>query len=100
MSTKCQLCGVVGLTENEIQAAAEIIGQGNDSCCLECAEEYSKVCGKKIQVDLSGVGNCWKNVPSSDIPCQIHQEIECCIVDEKMNSCSGIKLSNGLSYRW
>lgn len=37
MSSKCQSCGVVGLTEHDVHLAEEILGEGWETMCLECA---------------------------------------------------------------
>ena len=37
MSSKCQSCGVVGLTENDVHLSEEILGEGWETMCIECA---------------------------------------------------------------
>jgi hypothetical protein len=60
----------------------------------------TKVCGKQIQHDNSGVGHNWKNIDASDIPANIREEIEGEIIDGKMSKCEKFVGSNGLNYRW
>lgn len=42
MSSKCQSCGVVGLTVNDVDVAREIVGEGWETMCVECAKAYAK----------------------------------------------------------
>jgi len=56
------------------------------------------VCGKRVQVDLSGIGHCWKD--DDTIPPDVRIEIECEIIDGKQETCEDYLASNGLHYRW
>jgi hypothetical protein len=59
------------------------------------------VCGCQIQQDLSGgQGHCWRDVPATDIPANIREEIECEIYDGGVQETDGYRASNGLWYRW
>ncbi len=58
------------------------------------------VLGNQIQVDLSGVGHCWRNIDREDIPAAIVEEIECEILDGGKEECGCFTASNGLHYRW
>lgn len=58
------------------------------------------VCGSRVQVDRSGVGHCWVDVPASDIPANIREEIEGEMLDGRQDECDDFLASNGLHYRW
>lgn len=42
MSSKCQSCGVVGLSANDVDLAREIVGDGWETMCVPCAESLAK----------------------------------------------------------
>lgn len=78
---------------------------GNWSICGDDAyamadEADTKVCGKTIQIDLSGVGHCWRAIARDDIPSSVIEDIEAEIIDGKRDSCADFVASNGLHYRW
>ena len=58
------------------------------------------VCGRRVQVDRSGVGHCWEAVAAADIPGDVRLEIECEIIDGGKDECDDYVASNGLHYRW
>lgn len=59
----------------------------------------TKIVGKQIQHDNSGVGHNWRNISAKDIPASIIEEIEGEIIDGKQAR-GEIVASNGMSYRW
>lgn len=42
MSRRCQSCGVVGLSENDVHLAQEILGEGWETMCIECARSIQR----------------------------------------------------------
>lgn len=63
-------------------------------------QDSSKVCGKQIKHDNSGVGHNWKNIDANDIPADIQEEIAAEIIDGKQDTCDDYCATNGLHYRW
>ena len=57
------------------------------------------VLGARVQVDRSGVGHCWKNIDSGDLPYDVLLAIEAEIINGDNNECE-IVASNGVRYRW
>lgn len=64
------------------------------------ATEQLEICGKYIQYDRSGVGNCWTNATSDDVPANIVEEIAAEMIDGDCDECSDFRASNGVHYRW
>ncbi len=58
------------------------------------------VCGNQIQVDLSGVGHCWRNIDRQDLPGTVEMEIEAEILDGNKDECDDYLATNGMHYRW
>lgn len=61
MPSKCQSCGVVGLTANDVDLAREIVGEGWETMCVPCAESYAKESKKfnavKMVLDVMNDGS-------------------------------------------
>lgn len=60
----------------------------------------TKICGKTIKHDNSGVGHNWRAIDASEIPADIRAEIECEMIDGGKDECNDYVASNGLHYRW
>ena len=60
--------------------------------------DENKVCGKTIQVDLSGQGHCWREAES--LPASVREEIEGEIIDGRNQSVDDFTAGNGRHYRW
>ena len=58
------------------------------------------ICGKQIQIDMSGRGHAWRNVDADSIPANIAEEIAAEIIDGGNDTCDCYTASNGLCYRW
>ena len=56
--------------------------------------------GAVIEMDRSGLGNCWEVCYEGDVPAQIVEEITCEIIDGKQAECDNYVASNGFHYRW
>lgn len=52
MSSKCQSCGVVGLSVQDVDLAREIIGEGWETMCVECAKSFAKESNKITTVKM------------------------------------------------
>lgn len=39
--SQCTVCGVVGLSAQDVDLAREILGEGWDRMCIECAKSYA-----------------------------------------------------------
>lgn len=61
MPSKCQSCGVVGLTANDVDLARKIVGEGWETMCVECAKAYAKESKKfnavKMVLDVMNDGS-------------------------------------------
>lgn len=62
-------------------------------------EQITKIQGKQIQIDKSGVGHCWLPADSIDCPADIAEEIAAEILDG-LASCDDYVATNGQHYRW
>lgn len=58
------------------------------------------VCGRRVQIDLSGVGHCWVDKDAEDLPVTIREEIEGEIIEGGKEECQDFLGSNGMHYRW
>lgn len=59
-----------------------------------------EISGVEIQVDISGVGQCWRDANEDNCPANIVEEIACEIIDGGVEETDGYTASNGLVYRW
>jgi len=57
------------------------------------------VCGRQVQIDLSGQGHNWRDIDADEIPASVREEIEGEIIDGKQTD-GEIVASNGINYRW
>ena len=57
------------------------------------------VCGCHIQIDRSGVGQCWVAASQEDL-CPVLLEIEAEIIDGGRGSCDDYVAKNGMHFRW
>lgn len=60
----------------------------------------TKLCGKQIQHDNSGVGHNWHNIAADSLTPDERAELECEIIDGKRETCEDFVAANGLHYRW
>lgn len=67
---------------------------------MTTATQNNLVCGSQVQIDMSGVGHCWRNVDAMDLPVTIREEIECEMIDGGKDDCDDYVASNGMHYRW
>jgi hypothetical protein len=63
-------------------------------------EEGFNICGKTIQIDRSGVGQCWEAADEIDCPADISEEIAAEILDGGKKTCQKYLATNGINYRW
>lgn len=66
----------------------------------KAAGSIVEVCGYEVQVDISGVGQCWRDATSDDCPANIVEEIAAEILDGGVEETDGYIASNGMRYRW
>ncbi len=58
------------------------------------------VCGKRVQIDRSGVGHAWRNQDADDIWADVREEIAAEILDGGNEECDDYVATNGMHYRW
>lgn len=57
------------------------------------------VCGKKVQIDRSGVGAAWQDIDVEETKADVVEEIAAEIEDGN-KACDEYVASNGQHYRW
>lgn len=60
--------------------------------------EFATICGKTIQIDRSGVGHAWRNLPVADLYDDTAEIIAGEIIDG--NRPTGSIVIGGIHYRW
>ena len=90
------------LSERNANGAIEVDGQ----TVWVHGVEQAQVCGKDIQMDLSGVQHCWLSMVAGDLTPSIRTELEEAIMEEDddtgrmVASESGKTRIGGVWYRW
>lgn len=85
------------------------IGRPNDRILASLSPEErervirhcgAEICGSRIQIDRSGVGQGWVNATDDDLPPNVRDEIAAEIIDGERETCRDYLASNGTHYRW
>ena len=99
----------------ELRAAAEsgsvmglarriaLTGSGQRSleavqAAINASNPKAVVCGKTIQIDRSGVGQCWRNLPAADLTDDLADVLTAEILDSPKQY--GRVSVGGVHYRW
>ena len=67
-------------------------------CKIVSRDTVAIVCGKIIQIDRSGVGRCWRNLPAADLTDDLADVLAAEILDSPKNY--GRVNVGGVHYRW
>lgn len=65
---------------------------------MSTATEFATTCGKTIQIDRSGVGHNWRNLPAADLTDDLADTIAAEIIDGDRPT--GSIVIGGIHYRW